>query len=146
MRIQVFLVFRFLLNTTTLTQWSLCYSSETNGIEYSFFTYRNGLLLLPLTLSFACHRGELRSSNARPPWNFLIRQIRIRLFTKATAPDSPGGASWRRFVETMDQRITQPSAVPYFPWTLDAARLPGARQSDENGSNDGNVGIDRAKG
>jgi len=45
----------------------------------------------------------------------------------------------------MDQRITQPSAVLYFPWTLDVARLPGARQSDENGSSDGDVGIKRAK-
>lgn len=77
------------------TRWRFAASSasvirETDGTAVYFsFTYRNRSPLSPLTLFVACHWGKIRGS--RPPWNFLIRQIRIRLFANASRRRTPRG-------------------------------------------------------
>lgn len=50
------------------------------------------LLVPPLTLSLSRATEGVSRQQPRPPWNFLIRQIRIRLFADATAASSPGGS------------------------------------------------------
>lgn len=139
-------VSRYILS---LTLCGLCHSSETDGgISYpSLFLHIVTTLLspTPLTLFVACHRGKFRGG--RPPWNFLIRQIRICLFANAMRRRTPRGfsddASHPLRRETMDQRITTvPIGCTLFP--LD----PGyrtytcyrrARQSDGR-SNDDDAG------
>lgn len=91
-------------------------------------------------LFVACYRGRgTYEATARPSWNFLIRQIRIRLFADATAASSLGALC--RDNGSKDHTTIGCTVFPLDPGCR--ARLPGARQSDENGSSDGDVGIER---
>lgn len=104
---------------TPLTRRFLCHSSGTNGIAYSFFTYRNDSSLAAFDALFvACYREDLRGNSLLEAFSFVKLEFAFLRDDSDGLPE--GSPTPRRDNRSKDRTM----AILYFPWTLDAARLP----------------------
>lgn len=102
------LLFLSLRHTDISLRWTLAYFpffssfSLLFSLANFFFTYRNSSGLPSLTPFVAHQRREFR--DIALPWNFLIRQIRIRLSAGATATLPGGSLALQRYLSSPSSR------------------------------------------